>query len=183
LTKELQFFKAKRERLRGELTALAARREKLSEAGIALAAAEKARDEFEASESTSVTAWASSGCSGPRLNYDGSLRSLFALYQTRPASPYHRLKATSRTQYDDYLASFARAHGNRRVDMLIAFDIINWHDVKSAPYGIDPPRFAAARAAFFALKSALSFGHACGFEDCRVLLDELVASGFRVPSK
>jgi len=66
LTKELQFFKAERERLQGELNALGKKREKLNEASDALADAERARDEFENSEASSVTAWASSGCSGVR---------------------------------------------------------------------------------------------------------------------
>ncbi len=66
MSKELEFAKAERERLRGELAVLAKKHEKLSEASVALATAERARDEFENSEAGSVTVWASSGCSGVR---------------------------------------------------------------------------------------------------------------------
>jgi hypothetical protein len=63
LTKELQFFKAERERLRSEVNALAASRAKLSEVD-ALASAEKVLAEFESAESSAVTAWVTGGC-GP----------------------------------------------------------------------------------------------------------------------
>ncbi len=64
--RDLEFSKAERERLQGELNALGKKREKLNEASDALADAERARDEFENSEASSVTSWASSGCSGVR---------------------------------------------------------------------------------------------------------------------
>jgi hypothetical protein len=118
-----------------------------------------------------------------QLGYDGTISSLVDLFQTHPLSPWHRLAANSRTQYRDYLAGFSGAYGKRRVGTLIAFDIWNWHDVRSAPHGINPERRPAARAAYFALKSALSFGRACGLADCRALLADIAASGFQAPSK
>jgi hypothetical protein len=118
-----------------------------------------------------------------QLGYDGTISSLVDLFQTHPLSPWHRLAANSRTQYRDYLAGFSGAYGKRRVGTLIAFDIWNWHDVRSAPHGINPERRPAARAAYFALKSALSFGRACGLADCRALLADIAASGFQAPSR
>jgi hypothetical protein len=117
------------------------------------------------------------------LGFDGTISSLVDLFQTHPLSPWHRLAANSRTQYRDYLAGFSGAYGKRRVGTLIAFDIWNWHDVRSAPHGINPERRPAARAAYFALKSALSFGRACGLADCRALLADIAASGFQAPSR
>jgi hypothetical protein len=63
VSKELEFAKAERERLRSELAALAAKRAKLSEVD-ALASAETALADFEAIESAAVTAWVTGGC-GP----------------------------------------------------------------------------------------------------------------------
>jgi hypothetical protein len=117
------------------------------------------------------------------IAYDGTISSLVDLFQTHPLSPWHRLAANSRTQYRDYLAGFSGAYGKRRVGTLIAFDIWNWHDVRSAPHGINPERRPAARAAYFALKSALAFGRACGLADCRALLADIAASGFQAPSR
>jgi hypothetical protein len=65
-SRELDHAKAERQLLRSELAKLASRREKLSEASVALAAAERARDAFEASESDAVSKWASAGCAGSR---------------------------------------------------------------------------------------------------------------------
>jgi hypothetical protein len=65
LTKELEFTKAQRDRLRGELAALAAKRTKLSDTS-QLAAAERMRDEFEAAEADTVSKWAHAGCIGAR---------------------------------------------------------------------------------------------------------------------
>jgi cysteinyl-tRNA synthetase len=65
LSKELEFAKAERERLQGELSALAKKREKLSDTS-QLAAAERMRDEFEAAEADTVSKWAHAGCIGAR---------------------------------------------------------------------------------------------------------------------
>jgi hypothetical protein len=69
LVKELEFAKAERERLQGELNALDAKRAQLSEVD-ALTTAEIAVTDFEALESAAVTAWVTGGCSGARPRPD-----------------------------------------------------------------------------------------------------------------
>jgi hypothetical protein len=196
VTRDLDHAKATRQKLRDELASLAKKREKLNEAGIALAAAEHARDEFEASESDTVSKWASAGCSGARptpdaerhaapqeLGYDGSLSSLIRIFREHAGSPFHRMTAASRAQYSCILGVISRNHGGYLVRSLTWFDVLNWHALWSSPIGIDSERLAGGRLAFFVLKAALSFGRACGLADCRALLDEIAASGFRAPCK
>ncbi len=121
---------------------------------------------------------------GPEeIGFDGTLRSLFTLYREHPASPYHCMTAASRSQYRYMLAAIVREHGHYQVIMLIWADVLNWHSLWTAPIGIEPERLAGGRQAFFVLKAALSFGRSCGFADCRELLHEIAASGFRAPSK
>jgi hypothetical protein len=65
VSEELTVAKAERERLQGELNALAEKRTKLSDTS-QLAAAERMRDEFEAAEADTVSKWAHAGCIGAR---------------------------------------------------------------------------------------------------------------------
>jgi hypothetical protein len=69
VSKELEFSKAERERLQGELAALAAKRTKLSDTS-QLAGAEKALSDFNALEAAAITAWMDGGCVGQKPTPD-----------------------------------------------------------------------------------------------------------------
>jgi hypothetical protein len=112
---------------------------------------------------------------GPeQLGYDGSLRSLFTLYREHPASPFHRLGASSRLSYGSYLNGIAREHGHHRVAWLTGADMLNWGDRWSAPIGIDPERrLAGAQVAKQSLRNALKFGAAIGIGGCADLVQHI----------
>jgi hypothetical protein len=110
---------------------------------------------------------------GPRLNFDGSLSSLFALYREHLGSPWHRLGRSARNSYGSYLNGIAREHGHHRVAWLTEADMLNWCDRWSAPIGIDPERLAGAQVAKRALRNALKFGAALGLKGCAELVQHV----------
>jgi hypothetical protein len=119
----------------------------------------------------------------PRLNYDGTIKSLFALYREHPASPFHRLTAATKSVYVPYANRWARLFAGCRIAELTGLDIMNFHALWGAPRGVYGEPHAGALMARRVLQVLLSFGRACGFSDCRALLDEIAEAGFRAPSK
>jgi hypothetical protein len=113
------------------------------------------------------------------LVFDGTIRSLFAFYQTDRDSPYHNLEPASRHPYDSYIGMMVETVGARRIDALDGRDLKRWYEEFSAPrkHG-GKPRLAAARMAMIALKTALSFGVACRKPGCADLLLILQKSRF-----
>jgi hypothetical protein len=118
-----------------------------------------------------------------QLGYDGSLRSIIELYKTHPSSPLHRLTAATKRVYVPYANRWARVLAGCRIAELTGLDIMNFHALWGAPRGVYGEPHAGALMARRVLQVLLSFGRACGFSDCRALLDEIAASGFRAPSK
>ena len=111
----------------------------------------------------------------PQLSgYNGTVRSILELYQTHPSSPYHKLKQSSAHPYDVYLAKLARTHGERRISVLTGLDVLNWH----AMWTDGGRKLAGAAMALNILKTALSFGQACGFVDCKALREMLSRLSF-----
>jgi hypothetical protein len=115
-----------------------------------------------------------------RYQYDGTLGSLLAVYQTHEDSPYHSLKAGSRIPYDHYLRKLTEVYGERRLKTLTGLDIKGWHKVWRAPREPGrPERLAAAHFALNVLKAALTFGLISGFPDCGRLRE--FCSALRLP--
>ena len=109
---------------------------------------------------------------GQRLNYDGTLRSLFALYREHSASPWHRLGRSARLSYGSYMNTIAREHGRHRVCMLTGLDMMNWCDRWSAPRKFEE-RLAGAQVAKQALRNSLKFGAALGIKGCAELVQHV----------
>jgi len=107
-----------------------------------------------------------------RLNYDGTLRSLFSLYREHPASPWHRLGRSARSSYSSYLNTIAREHGHHCVAGLTGLDMMNWCDRWSAPRKFEE-RLAGAQVAKQALRNALKFGAALGIKGCAELVQHV----------
>jgi hypothetical protein len=116
------------------------------------------------------------------LGYDGTLKSLVSLYRAHPSSGYHWLTAATKRVYVPYANRRARVLAGCRIAELTGLDIINFHALWGAPRGVFGEPHAGSLMAYKVLR-VLSFGRACGFADCKALLGELAASGFRVPSK
>jgi hypothetical protein len=115
------------------------------------------------------------------LGFDGSLGSLVRLYREHPTSGYHRLKDATKGVYIAYANRWARLLAGCRIAELTGLDIMNFHALWGAPRGVYGEPHAGSLMAFKVLRVVLSFGRACGFSDCKGLLAEIMASGFRVP--
>jgi hypothetical protein len=107
-----------------------------------------------------------------QLGYDGTLRSLFALYREHLGSPWHRLGRSARNSYGAYLNTIAREHGHHRVAWLIEADMLNWCDRWSAPRKFEE-RLAGAQVAKQSLRNALKFGAALGIKGCAELVQHV----------
>jgi hypothetical protein len=118
---------------------------------------------------------------GQRLNYDGTLKSLVSLYWAHPSSPFHRLTAATKRVYVPYASRWARVLAGCRIAELTGLDIMNFHALWGAPRGVYGEPHAGALMARRVLQVLLSFGRACGFSDCRALLDEIAEAGFGAP--
>jgi hypothetical protein len=101
--KELEFAKAERERLRGELAALAAKRAKLSDTS-QLADAEKALLDFNALEAANITAWMDGGCVGqkptPDITKHGELEAKVSAAARAQANAGPALEAIAASEAD-----------------------------------------------------------------------------------
>jgi hypothetical protein len=113
-----------------------------------------------------------------RLNYQGTIASILDIYETHPESPLHSKKPGTRHPYQSYLRRL-RAHiGGRVVASVVGPDVTRWH--KTWIDG-NPPKLAAGAMALSVLKSALSFGAYCGYDDCARLLTMLREGNFAQP--
>jgi hypothetical protein len=120
-----------------------------------------------------------SGYRRDRLAFDGTIGSVLRLYQAHPDSPWHTLAGGTRKPYAHYLGRLEAHIGKRRVATVIALDVKDWFRVWS-----DGGRtVAGARMAVAALKAALKFACAAGYEDCRrlrtVLQQDITFPGLR----
>lgn len=106
--------------------------------------------------------------------FDGTIGSAVDLYVNHPASPYHKLKASSRAPYETYLGKLRQAHGARHVQNVTGLNVMTWHEHWRAP--VEPggaPRLAAASITLVCLKNALNFAMVCGFKQCSDLREIL----------
>jgi integrase len=118
------------------------------------------------------------------IRYDGTLRSLFDLYETHPESTYRQLAQSSARSYAVYLRLLRDMIGNRRIDRVTGLDVNAWHRVWCEP--IKPggeERIAVGRFVVSVLKAALSFGIVAGIADCERLKTVLTEIDFPVPAR
>lgn len=104
--------------------------------------------------------------------FDGSLRSLFLLYQTHPMSSYQKLAPSSRKTYDGVLPVLTGGYGGRRIDHLSALDVAEWFSRwRNDESGRD--KLATARVMLAVLKAALAFGVVARLKGCAELKTSL----------
>lgn len=98
--------------------------------------------------------------------FDGTLRSLFRIYERHPESPFQDLKQGSRYPYTHYLGRLVGHIGNRRIDSIDGVDIKRWHKVWSS----EGKHLAAAATTRAVLEAALSFGVSLRLDGCQDLV-------------
>lgn len=111
------------------------------------------------------------------LEFDGTFRSLFTMYQKHPDSDYHSLKPSSLVPYDHYLGQLEAHIGNRRIDAINGLDFKRWHKIWSD----EGKHLAKSKMCRAIIRSVLSFGIQARAEGAKDLLDILVKTNEDLP--
>lgn len=104
-----------------------------------------------------------------RNSYDGTLGSVFRVYQTHEDSPFHTLSPGGRKPYIVYLRRLESEIGLHRVDQVTGLDIKRWHRGWSS----DGKHKAAGNMCVAVIKAALTFCIVAGHRGCRPLRDDI----------
>jgi len=106
-----------------------------------------------------------------RSVFDGSLRSIFDIYESHADSPYRALKPASKKPYGVYLKKLREHVGGRIIVNVSGLDVKQWWKAwaEADQHGRNPQKVAAGAMAFRVLKEAIKFGVVCGYEDCAKL--------------
>ncbi|ACI92661.1 phage integrase [Afipia carboxidovorans OM5] len=101
------------------------------------------------------------------IEFDGTFRSVFDLYETDPQSPFHRLKPGTKHPYKTYMRMM-RAHiGHCHIDQTDGRDVRDWFKEWTKPEKEGDPRtIAKANMALAVLKSSLQFAIECRKPGC-----------------
>lgn len=111
------------------------------------------------------------------LSFDGTLRSLFSVYQRDEESAFHKLKPGSLVPYKHYIAKLEEHIGPRRVDSIMGIDVIRWHKVWSN----GDRKLAAAATCRAVLEAAVRHGILRRFEGCIELREILQTARAGLP--
>ena len=77
--------------------------------------------------------WLSEKGLGEAPAYDGSVKSLIAVYRRTAESPYHGLKHNTRVMYDESLDLLERTVGDRQLAKLTGLDFMRWYNNLKVP--------------------------------------------------
>lgn len=95
--------------------------------------------------------------------FDGTLRSLIAMYQIDPMSPYRKLRYTSRRTSDALTKRIEEKHGNVFVDTIKARTLMEWHEQWA-----DAGKVAMGHSMIAQIRTLLTFGATLlDSDDCR----------------
>lgn len=111
------------------------------------------------------------------LTFDGTLRSLFSVYQRDEESAFHKLKPGSLVPYKHYLAKLEEHIGPRRVDSIMGIDVIRWHKIWSD----GDKHLAAAATCRAVLEAAVRHGILRRFKGCIELREILQTARSGLP--
>ncbi|APX84610.1 hypothetical protein BV511_07735 [Methylorubrum extorquens] len=114
--------------------------------------------------------WLSGLHNPPKARYDGTLKSLFDLYQVHELSPFHAITAETRRSYVYNLGVLTKRIGARRLDRVTGEDLLRWHREFAKPNGAGgKPRIRFAHALMTQLRIVLKFGKVLNIADAREL--------------
>ncbi|KQP16547.1 integrase [Methylobacterium sp. Leaf93] len=126
----------------------------------------------------------SSGRKRELNRFDGTILGLSRRYQTDEASPFKRLKHSTR-QKDTYtLALIEKAFGTRSLAALKINDFYRWYGVAKAPKEPGgPERVRKAYGIIKKLREMLAFGIMAELPECKRLYDVLQHARFSQPAR
>jgi hypothetical protein len=120
-----------------------------------------------------------------RIVYDGTLKSLFDVWQEAPESPWHGLRANTQRSYEYSISVLERYKFTaRRIDRLNGKDLRRWHGVIMRPPGYDgsPKKRAADMAVRELMRAVLAYGMELGLPECGALMAVLTVMRFKAPT-
>ncbi len=112
------------------------------------------------------------------LEFDGTFRSLFTMYQKHPESEYHSLKPSTKYPYSHYLGRMEAHIGSRRIDAVSGLDIKQWHKIWSS----GGKHLAASKMCRAILRAVVSFGVMAKAEGCAEFVAILEETNRNLPS-
>ena len=125
--------------------------------------------------------------SGRRRNagrFDGTVRDLSRRYQTDEASPFRRLKHTTREKDTHVLKIIERAFGDRALSALKLEDFWRWYDAAKRPKAAGgPERVRRAWGIMKKLRELVSYGVSAEIEGCPRLKAILAEVRFPQPAR
>jgi hypothetical protein len=142
--------------------------------------------------------WLDNRGQGSKPIYDGTLKSLIAVYRRTPESPYHSIKHNTRRMYDESLDLLESIAGARRLSKLTGLDFRRWYNELKAPADHTereivvaekageplqpkPERVRRAFKAMQLLRIIIKFGIVANITDCFRLNAVLDAMEFSSP--
>jgi len=126
--------------------------------------------------------WLSEHDKGPRPIYDGTIKSLIAVYRRTEESPYHNVKQNTRRMYDQSLDLLEVTVGARQLSKLTGLDFTRWYNNLKAPAqegGAERQR--RAYKAMQLVRIIIKFGVVADIKDCVRLAVVLQNVEFSVP--
>lgn len=112
------------------------------------------------------------------LTFDGTAKSLLAIYETHKRSPYHKLRPGTLRPYKHYLKSLRGHIGMVRLNDISGVELMDWHDVWSE----NGRYLAAAAMARAVLMAAVRFGIMLRLDGCAALAVVVQETGKKFPS-
>lgn len=115
--------------------------------------------------------------------YDGTIGSLIACYQTDEDSPYRAVKANTQAHYDDTLGLILKGVAEAQVKNLTRKDFARWHKAWSAPAAEgEARRLRRGHNCMKLLRIVLNFGAAMRFAGCADAAAVLHQMRFELPA-
>ncbi len=126
--------------------------------------------------------WLSDRGMGAKPLYNGTLKSLIAVYKKTPESPYHALKFNTVEMYDRNLDLLERKVGSRQISRLTGLDFQRWYNEFKKPSKENgPERMRTAYQAMQILRVIVKFGVVANITECVRLATVLQQMRFHVP--
>ncbi|MGO1160397.1 site-specific integrase [Brucella sp. C7-11G] len=126
--------------------------------------------------------WLSNRGLGTKPIFDGTLKSLIAVYRKTPESPYHQLKFNTVEMYDRNLDLLERTVGSRFLTRLSGLDFQRWYNkFKEPSVEGGPERKRTAYQAMQILRVIVKFGIVANITECTRLAVVLEQMRFQVP--
>lgn len=127
--------------------------------------------------------WLSDRGKGPQPIFDGTVKSLIAVYRKTEESPYHNVKHNTRHMYDQSLDLLEKTVGARQLKKLTGLDFTRWYNNLKEPAKVgEPERQRRSYKAMQLLRIIVKFGVVANIPECVRLATILQNMEFSAPA-